>query len=191
MLVATASAKADQFSKCKTADECKARIAQDQATLSKLQAGWFVSVYTDSSNKLSWSKALPGTYSNGCADANGKYDKSKCSIETDANNSTAAKACRDLGEGVRLPTEQEIESLIKQFDHSNENYGPRLTETGRAAMQDIFGDMDNISNDWFWSSSVLSNDPNLAYFFDGINGYVDYGYYVRNNDSAVRCVSGR
>ena len=46
-----------------TTAECQARIAQDQAIL-KHQAGQFVAVYTDKSG-LSWSKALPGTYTNG------------------------------------------------------------------------------------------------------------------------------
>lgn len=86
--------------------------------------GRFAPVYTDSSNNLFWTKALPGTFSNGCIDVNGKYDGRKCTLETDANgvpifvdgawtvkvdDSDAARACRDIG--ARLPTKKEIESI--------------------------------------------------------------------------------
>ena len=151
----------------------------------------FTTVYTDSNNKLSWSKKLPGTYSNGCVDANGQPDTSKCTFETlpdgshqvKVDDSNAAIACKKIG--ARLPTESEFESLIRNFDHREKRYGPRLTDKGIADMQTVFGDM----NYWFWSSSVSSYDSGVGY---GLNG--DYGGLaadVRNSLYAVCCVVGR
>lgn len=51
------------------------------ASIQAPQAGLFTPVYTDSSNKLSWSKKLPGTYSNSCVNAKGEYDRNKCTFD--------------------------------------------------------------------------------------------------------------
>ena len=182
-----------------TIAECQARIAQDLAILKQLQPGQFVAVYTDNSG-LAWSKALPYPYTNGCVDANDQYDGSQCTFETNINGSLklvdglrqvkisgslAAQACDKVG--GRLPTKAEIEGLIRNFNNTEEMYGPKLTATGRAEMNAQFGD--NMNN-WFWSSSVLWSSPALAYVLLGGGG--DLGNAGRSfNDYAVRCVSGR
>lgn len=162
-------------------------------------AGQFRSVYTDNINKLSWSKALPGEYSNGCVNSDGRWDSSKCTLENGANgtlevkleDSNAAKACRNIG--ARLPTEREYDSLIQNFPHTKKQCFwdaaktcSRLTPQGIEYMQSVFGDMNNL----FWSSSVDSKNPLVAFDFDGREGDIYYAY--RNiNYKAVRCVSSR
>lgn len=156
----------------------------------------FVPVYTDANIKLSWSRALPGKYSNGCVDTKGSYDRNKCSYErgTDAGyslivkDSAAAEACRSIG--AKLPTESEFKSLIRNFDHTNSRWSPtspQLTDKGKEAMQSVFGDMKGS----FWSSSVetgvLYGEPNVAAIFDGLDG--DMGYYSRESSLSVLCVS--
>lgn len=160
----------------------------------------FASVYIDKINNLSWSKALPGTYSNGCVGDDGEYDASKCTFETNSDgtrqvkvaDSAAARACSDLGGGARLPTEREYQSLIQKFDHATYKCHwdgtkncHRLSGKGISDMQSIFGDMNN----WFWSS-VSPNDSDGAFHFYGNYGDVD-NYDSRNFSLAVRCVAGR
>lgn len=170
----------------------------------------FVAVYTDKLNGLSWSKALPDHYSNGCVASSGQYSSSKCTYDNVASgnrqvrveDSEAAKACRNIG--ARLPTKEEFESLIRNFDYSEEHRSfPQLTNKGNADMQAIFGDMDN----YFWSSSVPHYNSNFtapkvqnhgnAFIFGSVAGYGDadggrgsVGLFTRNQEITVRCVSG-
>ncbi len=172
--------------------------SRDQVALSEVtadhsakevQASKFITVYTDKLNGLSWSKALPGTYSNGCA-SNSAYDPLKCTFDVvggsrqvRVEDSEAAKACREIG--ARLPTKEEFESLIRNFDIKQYSLG--LTDNGVAQMQVIFGDMNN----WFWSASVSSSIPDFAFAFDGGLGNGGIGYGSRYENGAVRCVSDR
>ena len=151
----------------------------------------FEVAYTDQSG-LSWSTEIPGLYTNGCVDAYGYFDRGKCSFETGSDgslqvkvdDSNAAKACRDIG--ARLPTKSEFESLIRDFGHTEEFNGLRLTEAGRTDMHIKFGD--GMIN-WFWSSSVSSIGPDNAFDLNGNNG--DVSNDDRTNYFSVRCVSGR
>lgn len=158
--------------------------------MSWAQAATFESVYTDSSNGLSWSKKLPGTYSNGSPNICGNYELG-CPFETDASGnryvvvetSDAAKACRDIG--GRLPTKQELESLMRNFDYIEAQYGPQLTKKGIADMQAIFGEM------VFWSSSVHPRYNNIAFDFGGLHDYLGgIGLAYRSYKQSVRCVAG-
>lgn len=149
---------------------------------------------------LAWSKEVNNLYSNGCADKEEGKDISQCTLEkneqgdlvldsegnpkVDIKTSLAAQACQRIG--GRLPTKPEWESLIRNFDHTEEFAGPRLTESGRASMQAQFGDMDN----WFFTSSVVSSNPEIAYIFyfftDGLIAHQSRDFGA----GAVRCVSG-
>ena len=164
----------------------------------RAHAEQFVSLYTDSGKKLYWSKKLPGTYSNGCANAEVQFDISKCTYEigSDGNNqvkvadSNAAKACREIG--GRLPTKSELESLIKYFDHISTYDGPVLTEKGMADMQSVFGDMGKWGDDndtLFLSSSVYPYNPRGAYALNSNVGGLEVTSRYKPN--AVRCIVGR
>ena len=115
-------------------------------------------------------------------DAKDHYDSSQCTFETNTDGSLklvdglrqvkisgslAAQACNKVG--GRLPTKAEIESLIRNFNKTEESDGPRLTATGRADMQAKFGDD---MNNWFWSSSVYSYNPGHAFALSGHIGYL-------------------
>jgi len=201
-LIPTLNAQANQ-SQCtlqSTPAECRAHIEQAQAILIKLTASQFTSVYMDSKNGLLWSKALPGTYTNGCVNSSGEYSYRNCTFETNRDgspklvddgigeikisDSLAAQACDKVG--GRLPTKSEIESLIRNFDSIEGTRGPRLTLKGRIEMQAKFGE--NMAK-WFWSASFNSSNPATAYYFDGTSGVV--GEEFRKYPHAVRCVLGQ
>lgn len=159
-------------------------MANAQSTQVKIQSGAFVAVYTDSKNNLAWSKALPGTYTNGCLDAHGKYDANKCTWPGIGLDSAAGKACKEIG--ASLPTKFQYESLIRSFGHHFDSVQnvPFLTEKGQAQMQAVFGDMPN----YFWTSSVYSMSyPQVAFFFHSPLGHALLDR-VRDNELAVRCV---
>jgi hypothetical protein len=146
----------------------------------------FEPIYTDAANRLQWGKMLTGTYSNGCAGANGLYDYGKCTVEKGADgnlqvkvaDSNAAKACRDMG--ARLPTKPEFESLIRQFDHFEKSDGPGLTESGVAGVKKVFGE--RLAS---WSSSAT---PYNAYYFEF--GVIWLSQYRYDPSGKVRCVVG-
>ncbi len=152
-------------------------------------AGDIQIVYKDKLNGLSWSRKLPGLFSNGCLDADKKYDERKCTQIVDASwnhfvdpkDSDAAKACSDLN--ARLPTEEEAISLIRNFDHIDSPFGPRLTGNGLKEMYGIFTDAG-----YFWTSSVVTADPVRAMYLNSLRGRIENlgRYFV---DGAVRCVS--
>lgn len=149
----------------------------------------------ESFNKLSW-KRLPGTYTNGCVFANGQWT-SYCNMEGSKGNfqvkvadSNAAKACRDLGAGARLPTVSELESLIRSYEHTTvEGFGPRLTSNGFAAMETVFGDIRKTS---FWSSTIdLWAYPGYSHVhvLSGFTGSVVSTH--RGQSGSVLCVIGQ
>ncbi len=164
----------------------------------------FGSVFTDPANNLSWAKALPGRYSNGCVDQNGNYYSPFCYLkmdpiigavmengyyEIDPWRSNAARACDAID--ARLPTRNEYQSFVQQFDHDDRG---RLTSRGVAAMQKIFGDIDS---KWWWTSTngydPLYKDFDRAYGFfvseDGPEaGMASYDTFRRDELGAVRCV---
>ena len=154
------------------------------------KAAVFVAVYTDPSNGLKWSKALPSFYTNGCIGFGGKYDASECTsvmvagggLQVKVEDSDAARACRLIG--AMLPTKEEYESLIRNFDKTEESHGPKLTAKGKSDMNAIFGDGGYI----FWSASVSENFPEVAFKFDSDFGAVGIGLRYLGG-STVRCVS--
>jgi len=153
--------------------------------------GQFESVYTDNSNKVSWGKTVSNIYTNGCADANGQQNNFYCTFDTLADgshqvkveDSYAAKACSEIG--ARLPTKQEIDSLVRNFDHTEESQGPKLTAKAHADIEKV---LRHIDGQLFWSSSVYTNNSELAYIYDGtFGGVYKYGGY-RKFPIEVRCV---
>lgn len=152
----------------------------------------FTAVYTDSSNRLSWSRKIPGTYTNGCVVPNDRYRREYfCGFEIipgtgpqiKVDGSAAAKVCRDMG--ARLPTKSEYESLIRNFEHVRESNRYLLTPKGVADMQKVFGDTDQQT--WFWTSSLNPSDDgySLAYTFNG--GFLQMEFRSKSSGS-VRCV---
>ena len=155
----------------------------------------FETVFIDRSINLAWSSAISGTYSNGCTNEADYYSKSKCSVtktaeaavQVSVDDSAAARACRNFG--ARLPTRQEYESLMKNFDLLPSRYlstSPFLSEKGVRDMQSVFKDTDNL----FWTSSINSEDDfNNAFVFEVTR---EAGHAVRfqgrSHRFAVRCV---
>lgn len=156
----------------------------------------FDSVYTDPVNRLRWSKILPGSYTNGCVDLNGRNDYSKCTFALNPNgepildeagnpqinidDSAAAQACRAIG--VRLPTLPEAESLLRSFEHTEKKYGPQVTAKGWANMMAVWKPKNNYF--WPWTSSIAAPSKSSAYVF---NGYIDTN--ARGYTHNVICVS--
>jgi hypothetical protein len=157
-------------------------------------SGRLVQVHIDNFKKLAWSKALPGRYTNGCVNAHGNFDYSKCVVEKGSDGrlqvkveySAAAHACKSLG--ARLPTELEFNSLIRNFDHIETTSMPRLTSKGIEEMQLVFGDM-NEKNNWFWTSSVTSYDNVDGILFSTNIGSISGQLVPRGTNLAVRCVA--
>lgn len=163
-------------------------------TNDKSASGQFEQVLRDNTNKLAWSKALPGAYTNGCLNAHGILDYSKCVFEKGSDGrfrikvefSAAAQACTSVG--ARLPTELEFHSLIRNFDHIETTAMPRLTRRGIQDMQLVFGDMNNEENSWFWTSSA-SYDVTSGILFNGNSGLISAQLVPRFSNYAVRCVA--
>lgn len=173
----------------------------------RAKQGVFEKVYTDKSNGLSWSKALPGFYYNGFYDDEGNFavvgkcevfSNGDCAIKTDTSD--AAKACQNIG--GKLPTKLEWESLIKNFDHAETTFRQEptitLTAKGIENMQAIFGDMASlkfvIDDDIylipvnFWSSSAGPWNSDHAYVFSGKVGSIFFFDRRVGHHETVRCV---
>ena len=92
------------------------------------------------------------------------------------NHQDATNYCTSIG--ARLPSKEEFTSL-------REDMGARPgTKEGYSAQV-----LPNLSDYWFWSSSVYPSNAGYFYDFSGSNGNINY--YFRSNDNAVRCVVGR
>lgn len=170
-------------------------------------ANKFVSVFTDPANDVSWSKALPSRYSNGCVNQNGYFYIYLCRqnenfvngfstpvlvngyYEVDLLRSDADRACYAIG--ASLPTKRDYQSLVRQFDHDDRG---RLTSAGVAAMQDVFSDVDS---KWWWTKTngytAIYKDFDRAYGFyvseDGPEaGMASFKTFRRDELGAVRCV---
>jgi hypothetical protein len=190
-----------------TLEQCKQAYKEaierrERSSGKNVSVGLFQTVYIDHHyySNLSWGKMLSGTYSNGC-EADGKFDSNKCTFEiredgsrqVRVDDSNAAKACKAVG--GRLPTKPEYESLIRNFNHSEENYGPALTVKGMAEMKGSFRDM----NRWFWTSSVGLHPCQVTHLcmgasvFDGNGGQGVVGPPTVGREAtfAVRCVADR
>lgn len=118
------------------------------------------------------------------------------------NQSDADNYCRNQGQ--RLPTARELalhsQSLGAQGISETEKYGYYLRQVSDSA-----GNPDRfyfshdgykrpageLGDNWFWSSSVLPDDSDLAYRLSGFDGgiYTTYIYAFRNG--AVLCVQSR
>lgn len=80
--------------------------------------------------------------------------------------------------GARLPSREEFTRLREYMgaqSGTDRGYSPQV--------------LPNLSDRWFWSSSVYPNVSDVAYFFYGRYGYI-YNYYRKYN-YAVRCVVDR
>ena len=85
---------------------------------------------------------------------------------------TAEKACAALGEGWRLPTRQELESILDLSRHNP------------AADPERFPDM---NSDWYWSSTPCAWSSVLAWCVVFDVGYV-YGLHRGYGGAFVRAV---
>lgn len=88
---------------------------------------------------------------------------------------TAEKACAALGEGWRLPTRQELESILDLSRHNP------------SADPERFPDM---KSDWYWSSTPCAWSSDHAWCVDFNNGNVNNNHRDNNNAfaRAVRSV---
>jgi len=82
----------------------------------------------------------------------------------------AVDCCKSLGGGWRLPT---IEELLTLVDFTKSDPSTKLP---------------NHESSYYWSSTILASDPNDAwsiYFGDGLVSYID-----KVGHEYVRCVKG-
>ena len=85
---------------------------------------------------------------------------------------TAEKACAALGEGWRLPTRQELESILDLTRHKPAIDTARFPDT---------------KSDWYWTSTPCAWSPDYAWFVSCCDGHVDF--VLRGDDSCcVRAV---
>ena len=88
------------------------------------------------------------------------------------NYATAEKACAALGEGWRLPTRMELESILDLTRHEPAIDTTRFPDTKSGA---------------YWTSTPCAWSSGCAWIVDFSNGYANY--YRRGHDSAfVRAV---
>lgn len=91
-------------------------------------------------------------------DANGlEWSATLCSGEY-LTFAEAANACASLGDGWRLPTRSELDSIL---DLSRNNPAVDVT---------LYPDT---QHDWYWSSTLLTASPDFAWCVDFGDGYVD------------------
>lgn len=104
-------------------------------------------------------------------------------------SSSAGESWKDLQTGlIWLPQEDGR----YDFHQAIEKFGDRLPTINEFELAELHGFREIVpfKNEWYWSSSVHPNFTDLAFIFNGGNGYVSYG--SRNyNVFSVRCVSGR
>lgn len=169
-------------------------------------------VFVDPANGIRWTKALqkakyPHDFIwlyNGCVDSEGHYQSSKCTMKRGPDgkfqvvveDSDAALACKQVG--ARLPTKQEYESLMLNFEHDTQ-YRIRLTYKGIKQLMGIFKDVyvnefDGAISGYFATSTIFNGERDWAYSFDqGQDGVYDPRYgkidiNLRYYPSYVRCV---
>ncbi len=141
-----------------------------------------IEVYKDKINGVSWSSGLSDKYSNGCTLKSNPKNKVECN-----GISAAASACLDLK--ARLPTVDEYNSLIENFDHYNSAGSPplllSLTSAGINDMKNVFKD----SGRCYWISGPgPDGEAVVGYTFD--YGYPSIGSDMRYSACTVRCVTG-
>lgn len=107
-------------------------------------------------------------------------------------HSEAASDCDKIG--GRLPSKQDLEKLIRSFEHSEESFGPRLTYKGVEALKNAFDFYTDDTQFYqhLWSSSVApaySADENTGSFF--FNGERIDTMLRFEDTPSVRCIEGR
>ncbi|GEO84699.1 hypothetical protein GCM10007920_04640 [Ciceribacter naphthalenivorans] len=112
-------------------------------------------VATDRKSRLVWNRCAVGMEWN--------TDKKRCTGEPDGLNQEAAqKAAQNAGEGWRVPTGEELETLLLDTCEG--------LKIDNSAFPDIkssdYGEGAN-----FWTSTEAM--PGMFYFFDFANGYAD------------------
>ena len=88
------------------------------------------------------------------------------------NFAQAEKACAELGEGWRLPTRQELESILDLSRHTPCIDTARFPDT---------------KSDWYWTSTPCAWSSDHAWVVVFSDGYVYYGHRSGNN-ACVRAV---
>jgi hypothetical protein len=133
-------------------------------------------VWQDERTKLIWSDRLAGANTNWC-NASGNTEN------RDGINCTAG----GIG-GQSWCTDDALHVAYKGNTLAAENVKWRLPTIYDWKLADVNGIrivLPNMAN-WFWSASVFSLTRGLAWFFDGLYGYVDVG--PRVSDDSVRCL---
>lgn len=178
-LTATVTAGAS-VPQCRTVAECRARIAQDQATLKQLQSG----------------QAATPAFLDIARNADG-------SVKSIMDQADAIHYCAN--QGAHLPSARELAQLsmslgakgiVDACDRSDKKcYSVKATNADGSSDNFNFSyagyqrPAGELGNNWFWSSSVFSNFSGFAFVLNGYYG--DVVYDVRYVNFAVRCVSGR
>lgn len=136
-----------------------------------------VPVFKDKSG-VTWLAASDQLAMNGCATARNEYDREACRAPI-AESSPAQRICEKFG--ARLPSEKEIEGLVKTFEHDAQKM--KLTPNGLKQIEAAFG-----TDDWsdaIWTSTLGKRDSEIAVTWNPKFGKGYENRYVRR---AVRCV---
>ena len=130
---------------------------------------------------LTWLAASDELAMNGCANEKFEFDRKEC-VTPIEESSPAARICRRMK--ARLPSEKDIEGLIRSFDHSG-TQEPKLTAKGVEDLRLAFK-TDDWGNEWIWTSTLGSRDEGIAVAWTvGTNGKLYENRYKR---LTVRCV---
>lgn len=138
--------------------------------------------YIDSTG-LYWLEKLAEDAKNGCVDQQGNYHVALCSKDIrNVSDSDAEKQCEAFG--ARLPTIEEYERLLKDFQPSaslEKGLSPEIYHQVAMAFKD---DMPFAA----WTSSVRADNPAQAHYFSWRRGQMHDRFEYRSVELPVRCV---
>lgn len=150
--------------------------------------------YVGRSGGLRWSQYLDSYQNGGCH----SHPDPDCPVEKGPDgkpvivdgyarvvvrDSAAALECWKMG--GRLPAVRDLRKLLLDFDHEEVQGMIRLTKRGRAQMAAIFP---RLTEEKWWSSSVLSRYPAIALHLDGATGAITTASRALFLGFGVRCV---
>lgn len=161
-------------------------LASSCTTIKKGQTGPDYKVlavsYIDSTG-LYWLEKLDEDSKNGCVDQQDNYHANLCSKTIqNAFDSDAEKKCESFG--ARLPTFEEYERLLKDFEPAaslDKGLTPEIYHQISMAFKD---DMPYAA----WTSTVRSDNPTQARYFSWHRGALQDRYEYRSVELPVRCV---
>jgi hypothetical protein len=147
----------------------------------------FFPVYKDK-HGYEWSQRFYAT--NGCVESGGRENLSRCTMSPDGTvllaDSHAAQICEwisDVPGESRLPTKDELEILVKEFDHVVGEKAVKLTERGLIQFRKAFPK----NQASIWSSAVHPKFPNIGFVLETwIRG--EFSSHSRASAQEVRCI---